>query len=301
MQPVLFYDRQSKSVQTEVIYGETLMRYLYETGPGAKLVDWFFSKHFVSRLYGHYQDSGLSRSKIKAFVRDFEIQMQEYEETRYSSFNDFFIRKFRPGARVFAGAGAMPAFAEARYLAFDQIRAEQSFPVKGAYLTAEALLGGAEKARPFQDGPLLLARLCPTDYHRFHYPDEGTVEDHYRIGGALHSVNPLALAARGDILATNERQVTILNTQRFGKLAYIEVGALCVGKIVQTHLTSGKPSSTFRRGEEKGYFLFGASTVIVIGEAGRWRPDLDLLEQTQQKRETLVRLGEQVAQAVATA
>src|SRR5690606_20840382 len=98
------------------------------------------------------------------------------------------------------------------------------------------------------------------------------------------------LAYRSDILATNERQVSILSTRHFGRLAYVEVGAACVGRIVQT----ASPDQRFFRGNEKGFFLFGGSTVIVMGEAGAWRPDADLLEQTALKRETFIKLGEKI-------
>jgi phosphatidylserine decarboxylase len=129
----------------------------------------------------------------------------------------------------------MPAFAEARYLAFESIHEDQVFPVKGGFLSAESLLGSHEKAAPFVGGPLLLARLCPVDYHRYHYPDAGRTLDAYTIQGQLHSVNPVALAQRGEIFIRNERRVSILETQHYGKLAYIEVGALCVGKIIQSY------------------------------------------------------------------
>ena len=110
--------------------------------------------------------------------------------------------------------------------------------------------------------------------------------------GPLHSVNPTALNKRPDILFTNERVVTILKTKNFGLLAYIEVGALCVGKIVQSHR-----ERNYQRGDEKGYFLFGASTVIVLGEQNKWLPDSDLLENSKSQRESLVRLGEKVGLA----
>jgi phosphatidylserine decarboxylase len=132
------------------------------------------------------------------------------------------------------------------------------------------------------------------DYHRFHFPDDGEVLDEYRIAGRLHSVNPFALRARSDILATNDRHVSILDTSNFGRLAMVEVGAMNVGKIVQTHPT-GAP---FHRGDEKGYFCFGGSTILLFGEAGGWVPSTDLLEQTALERETLVRLGDEVARAV---
>jgi phosphatidylserine decarboxylase len=229
---------------------------------------------------------------VPEFIRKFRIPMGEYQEKEFTSFNDFFIRKFRPDARPFTQvSGELPAFAEARYYAFASTGPGQEFPVKGMSLSAEVMLGSAERARPFVGGPCLLARLCPVDYHRFHYPDDGTTIEQLRLPGRLHSVNPVALRYKGDILVTNERQVSLLETRNFGKLAYIEIGALCVGRIVQTHPTD----EPFKRGDEKGYFLFGGSSVAVLGEPGAWKPDQDLLEQTAMRRETLVRLGERVA------
>jgi phosphatidylserine decarboxylase len=268
-----------------------MVRLIYETGVGQWMADRVLSHRAISRVYGGYQSSALSRRKIAPFVQKFAIAMDEFEPGPFASFNDFFIRKFRKGARHFLEEpSAMPAFAEARYLAFNAIQSDQTFPVKGKFLSAEALLGSAELAQSFMGGPLLLARLCPTDYHRFHFPDSGQILRSYTLHGKLHSVSPIALRYKENIFATNERQITLLKTDHFGTLAYIEVGALCVGKIVQT-----TKSEKFQRGDEKGYFLFGASTVIVMGEPGAWMPDADLLEQTACKRETLVQLGEKVA------
>jgi phosphatidylserine decarboxylase len=145
--------------------------------------------------------------------------------------------------------------------------------------------------RRFDGGPGFIARLCPVDYHRFHFPDSGKVISETRLTGPLHSVNPVALAARGDLLFRNERVVTVIETENFGAIAYVEVGAICVGKIVQTY---GDPSRV-ERGEEKGYFLFGGSTVIVIGEAGKFTIDSDLLAKSREGTECLIRLGEGIA------
>lgn len=290
--PIRYWNRALAREEDERIYGDAAVRWLYGTGAGRALADHILSGRLASQLYGAIQSSPLSRRKILPFVAEFGIDLNEFEGQPYRSFNDFFVRPFRPGARTFAAQpGRLPAFAEARYLAFSKIDEAQTFPVKGQYLSAEALLGSAERAREFIGGPMLLARLCPTDYHRFHFPDDGVVLEHFRLPGALHSVNPIALKYRGNILATNERHVTLLQTANFGRLAYVEVGALCVGKIVQTY-----SSPSFRRGDEKGYFLFGASTVIVLGQPGAWHPDADLLEKTQAgKMETYIRLGDAIA------
>lgn len=291
MKPILYWNRRKSQIETERVFGEQFVRFTYGTPPGRFLTNSLLVRASFSQAYGVYQSSTLSRHKIEPFIRDYEINMSEFEDPGFQSFNDFFIRRFKPGARQFCESPReLPAFAEARYFAFDRITDSQTFPVKGFSLSARGLLGSENDAAPFIGGPVLLARLCPTDYHRFHYPDDGETTREYRLHGHLHSVNPFAIANKPDIFITNERHVSILETVNFGKLAYVEVGALCVGKIVQTHPVT-KP---FKRGDEKGYFLFGGSTVIVLGEPGRWKPDSDLLEQTAQGRETLIELGARV-------
>jgi phosphatidylserine decarboxylase len=288
---IVYWNRAQQREETEKVYGDALVRWLYDTPSGQLVANGALSRALPSKLYGAYQSSALSRRKIEPFIRDFAIPMDEYEPGPFGSFNDFFIRRFRPGVRVFeTSPSLMPAFAEARYLGYENVLPEQTFPVKGSDLHAEALLGSSGRAKVFEGGPLLIARLCPVDYHRFHFPDSGHEIERYRMPGLLHSVNPLALKFRSDIFCVNERQISVLETENFGKLAYIEVGAMMVGKIVQTHEGQG-----FSRGDEKGYFLFGASTVIVMGEKGTWRPVDDLMQQTACGREVLVRLGEPVA------
>lgn len=293
MEPIAYWNRAAQREEIEQVYGDAAIKWLYGTPLGQKLSDLWLSGRLPSQAYGVYQSSLLSRRKIAPFIKAFGIPMGDYLDEQYGSFNDFFIRKFKPGKRVFVSdPWRLPAFAEARYLAYDRISRDQVFPVKGQHMSAQALLGNADLAREFEGGPLLLARLCPVDYHRYHYPDTGRTLKHYPVHGKLHSVNPAALRFKGDIFATNERHVSVLETRGFGKLAYIEVGAMMVGKIVQTH-PEDRP---FERGMEKGYFLFGGSTVIVLGQPGAWRPDADLLEQTSRHhRETYVKLGDGVA------
>jgi phosphatidylserine decarboxylase len=182
--------------------------------------------------------------------------------------------------------------AEARYLAWPKINDQLHYPVKGNFLNFDLMLANPKWSKIFDQGPMMIARLCPVDYHRFHYPDDGNVIEHWRVQGDLHSVNPLALKYKNDIFCQNERVVSILKTQNFGHLAYIEVGATCVGKIIQSHAWE----KSFKRGDEKGYFLFGGSTVILIGEKGKWLPSEDLLSNTQKEIETWVPIGTSVGE-----
>jgi phosphatidylserine decarboxylase len=211
---------------------------------------------------------------------------------RYRSFADFFDREFRPGLRSFASDPLeMAAFAEARYFAWERLEVAQRFPVKGRSLSAEDILGNVERARPFIGGPVILARLSPVDYHHVHYPLDGDTLEHDRFGHRLWTVNWHALTNQPDILFRNERQVNILRTSGFGQLAFVEVGALSVGRIVQVH-PFDRP---FSRGEEKSIFKFGGSAIVAFGEPGMWRPSDDLLHHTKDGVETLVRLGESIA------
>lgn len=294
-----FYNRVTQSVEKEKVYGDKMVEWLYQSNSG-KALSHVICKAPVSKLYGALQDTAWSKSKIAPFIKSFNIPMEDYlpetqdTESPYSSFNQFFIRQFKAGKREFVQkTEEMAAFSEARYFGYSSVQDDEAIPVKGASLKPKHLISNSKWEDTFQDGPLLLARLCPVDYHRFHYPDDGVILDDYRVAGLLHSVNPLALKSKQDILITNERHVTIVETKNFGKLAYIEVGAICVGKIVQSkHLVKG---DCFKRGDEKGYFLFGGSTVIVIGEKGKWTPSADILEFTKKGMETYLHLGMSVA------
>lgn len=293
---IKLFNRYTGQMEVEKVYGEAAVKWLYESASGKALGPVVVSSA-TSKLYGAIQSSRWSSKKVLPFIQNFGIQMDEFEPQSsdvrrpYQSFNDFFIRPFKPGKRPFVENKLMGAFAEARYFGYESLTSEETIPVKGHYLSSASVINSKKWNEIFSDGPCLLARLCPVDYHRFHYPDSGKVLDHYRLKGQLHSVNPLALKKRPDIFMRNERVVTILETEHFGKLAYVEVGAVCVGKIVQ----SGSLEK-FKRGEEKGYFLFGGSTVIVFGEKGKWAPSLDILTATKEGHEVYIRLGDAVGE-----
>lgn len=297
---IKYFNRMTGKNEIEKVYGDKFIKFLYSSALGHQFGSMVTNKYF-SKVYGAFQDLPSSHKKVRPFVEKFNIPLEDYEPgTRpsldprdsYRSFNEFFIRRFKLGKRNFASEPTkMPAFAEARYVGFDAINEKALYPVKGNFLKAKDIVGNDQVAKIFEGGPLLIARLCPVDYHRYHYPDNGKVLDNFRVPGAYDSVNPLALKYKNQIFIKNERHVSILQTENFGRLAYIEVGAICVGKIVQSHRWT-KP---FQRGEEKGYFLFGGSTVILLGEKGAWKPSSDILANTANGIETYLHLGAEVA------
>jgi len=266
----------------------------YDSRPHRSMTQWLESSRLYDWLVAAYQNSAWSKRAISPFIKKHQIDMSEFKPVIYRSFADFFDREFRPGQREFpTTSGEMGAFSEARYFAWSAWSEKQEFPVKGQSLTPSRLLGSEERAAPFAGGPLLLARLAPVDYHHNHYFDDGSTVETALEGGRLWTVNWHALRHQPDILFRNHRQISILDTRNFGKVAFVEVGAMSVGRIQQVHPLD----APFARGEEKSVFKFGGSAVVLLGERGAWTPADDLLERTAQGIETLVRLGDVIARA----
>lgn len=296
---IQYFNKHTETIEQEKVYGAKAVKWLYKS-PFGRTVSDIAARSPISQMYGDMQSSSWSKRKVKPFIKNFSIKMEEFVPQDghtvadpYATFNDFFIRKFKEGARVVESAPSlMPAFCEARYFGYKEITNEVRVPVKGHFLTSSQLLQNSKWCNVFDGGPLMIARLCPVDYHRFHFPDNGKILDAYSVAGRYHSVNPIALKEKPDIFMTNERFVTILETENFGKLAYIEVGATCVGKIVQSRPMYGE----FKRGEEKGYFLFGGSTVVLLGERGKWSPSDLVLEKTKSGMEVYQHLGSALAE-----
>lgn len=292
--PIQYWNRKRARLETEEVYGGDFVNILYGNAAGLALTDRLLVRKTISRLYGAWQSTKFTSRKVAPFMKRFGVVASDFEPGPFASFNDFFIRQFLPGKRSFPqNARTMGAFSEGRYFGWEALKADSALPIKGLALQAHDMLGSMPGKDRFAGGPCLLSRLCPVDYHRFHFPDEGRTTHFHVESGNLHSVNPVALKRKPELFLTNERQISLLQTKNFGLLAYVEVGALCVGKIVQTH----SPEQKFARGQEKGYFLFGGSTVIVYGEPGAWVPSADILENTKAGREVLVELGEPVATA----
>ena len=282
-------DLSSSKVFEEKVYGEKFIDFLYKSSLG-KVFSPLLTLPIASRLYGRKMDSTKSKSQIISMIAEHRIDTSKFIKTSncnigWNTFNEFFIRKYKREFMSFVQGQSLPAFCEGRYFAWNSEGDIKKLPVKGYELNIKEILGG-KNHEDFMNGPVVVCRLAPVDYHRFHFPDDCKVLDSYAIAGKLHSVNPLALKSKKDILIINERQVSILETTNFGKLAMIEVGAVCVGKIVQTY-----NSTKNRRGDEKGYFKFGGSTVVILGQRGKWSPSKELISNTEKGLESYAKIG----------
>ncbi len=266
---------------------DRFLEWMYGTRPGRLLVK-LMIRPGVSRAAGWLLDRRVSALAVRPFIRKNHICMDDFEQRRFRSFNDFFTRRVLPGKRPVDDApGHLIAPCDSKLTVYD-IRPDSRFRVKGMEYTLEGLLQSKELAETFLGGTLLLFRLTVGDYHRYTYIDSGFVTGSTRIPGVFHTVNPAA-ASRCPIYRENTREYSLLESLRFGTVLQMEVGAAMVGRIV-----NAPGSRNVRRGEEKGRFEFGGSTVIVLLQKGRAILDADLLRNTAQDAETVVRLGERI-------
>lgn len=297
--PVAFFNRHTGRIETEAVYGEAFLRLAYETAPGRLALHALVKRAFFSRWYGRRMDSPRSRAKIMPFIERYGVDPREFERSpgEFASFNEFFARKLVPEARpVDAREGIIVLPADGRHLAIPDASACEDFFVKGQRFDVKALLGGdTVLSSRFAAGSVLISRLCPVDYHRFHFPLSGTPGEPRLVNGPLFSVSPIALRVRPTILWENKRFITVLKTTALGDVLLLEIGATNVGSVIQTCARG----QAVTKGAEKGFFRFGGSTVITLFEPGRARFAADFLEHCAAGREVYARMGEAAGEIVA--
>lgn len=296
-EPITFFSRLTRRIETEAVYGEGFLRFTYENPLGALPLHALVKRAAFSRWYGSRMDAPASRAKIAPFLAEFDVDVSEFAEApdSYRTFNEFFYRKLKPQARPIAAGENEIAFpADGRHLVLPDIAACDDFFIKGVRFDLAALLDDATLADRFAQGGMLISRLCPVDYHRFHFPCSGAPSLAKQINGPLYSVSPIALRKRPSILWENKREITVLKTPQLGDVLLIEVGATCVGSIVQTF----PPGTAIAKGDEKGYFRFGGSCFITIFEPGKIRFADDLIEHRRAGREVYARMGDVAAYAL---
>ncbi len=290
--PILLYNRRTRRLETEKVYGRRAMDLFYGRAWGRRITNWLLIRPWISKIYGRIQNHPWSCRLIDPFINEQGIDISEVviPPQGFRSFNDFFTRKLRPEARpVDSDPLTLIAPSDSRLQLFD-VDSDASLKVKGAAMTLTRLLDMKRLDMRFRGGLCLCFRLAPCDYHRFVYVDEGIQNRVNTVKGSLHSVNPLALRHKPDIHCTNLRQWCLIQSVHFGALIQVDVGAMLVGSIIQ-HQPEGGPC---RRGQEKGLFQFGGSTVLLILAPGKVVIDQDIREYSQKGIETLVHYGEAI-------
>ena len=294
MEPIRFFNRHTAAFEIEEIYGEGFLRWTYGNPLGALALGAWLKRPAFSAWVGRRMSTRASAARIAPFIARYGLDPGEFADPpeSFATFNEFFIRKLRPGARpVDADESSVVFPADGRHLGFERASAIDGVFVKGQKFDLPELLGDADLALRYADGALVLSRLCPVDYHRFHFPAAGVPGETRRIAGPLFSVSPIALRKRLAYLWTNQRTITPLETRRFGTVLLLDIGATCVGTIQQT-FTPGKP---VEKGGEMGYFAFGGSSTITIFEPGAVKLEADLLEHTSHQTELYAKVGSRMA------
>ena len=261
-----------------------MLDFLYNTIVGRFILK-ILTAPVVSKICGAFLDSSASKVLIAPFVHANSIDLSQFYSDDFKCFNDCFARRIRPGKRSFdtdPGAFASPCDG---LLTVYEINNGTVIPIKQSRYSVAALIHSKKLAARYEGGYCLVFRLCVNHYHRYAYFDNGVKGVNHFIAGKLHTVQPVAL--RGiPVFTENCREFTVMNTENFGKVTQVEVGAMLVGKIHNFHARH-----TFRRGEEKGCFLYGGSTIILLVEKDRVVIDDKVLKASAQGLETDVMMG----------
>ncbi len=288
--PIQYLDRSTGMIKTEKVAGEKWLVWLYNNPVGELALHALVKRKFLSEFYGSIMDKPRSAGKIDSFVEDYDIDLGIAQKQNFETFNDFFIRKLKPGVRkIDMDSLVVVSPADGKMLAYPDV-SEQDFIVKGYKFNLIEFLGDNELAEKYQNGSLLIFRLCPTDYHRFHFPLSGQISNSVKIDGDYYSVSPIALREKVEIFCQNKREYVVISTKNFGDVIMADVGATMVGSIVQTYT-----GNTVWKGGEKGYFKFGGSSIVLIFEKKMIEIDDDLVQNTKKNLETSILVGERIA------
>jgi len=282
-------NRRTGNVFREKVLGGGLMHLAYRSRLHPLLRATLFKTGLLSRILGYFTEMSVSRRQIERTIRDLDIDASEFAEPveSFENFHQFFVRNLKKDARPFdSDPLVFSSPADSRLTVFSRLEDSTLVPLKGAAFSLEELTRRSDLTN-FSGGSALVFRLCPADYHRYHYPCDGRVLESWEISGRYDSVHPTALEMKLPVFTENKRSLSILNLKNFGPCLFIEVGAFGVGGIIQTH-----SESIFRKLDEKGYFRYGASTLILVTEKNRLTIDPDLIENSAKGMETLVQAGE---------
>ncbi len=264
------------------------MFFLYQTIVGRMILKILVCPT-ISKWVGNYLNSSHSKWIIPRFIKKNKIDMDEYVKQNYCCFNEFFCRKIDSTYRKIDSDGLIsPCDSKLTYYSLDE---DTCFYIKNSQYTVNDLLEDRVLADKYRGGDALVFRLGVEDYHRYCFIDDGYLKKQYSIQGILHTVNPIA-SYHYPIYKTNSREVSVLNTTRFGDVIYIEVGAMMVGKIKNLDMKE------FKRGQTKGWFEFGGSTVVLLFEKGRIKIDKDIIDYSLQDIEVKVKMGERIGQII---
>ncbi len=289
--PITLLNRHTGRMETERVYGEKWLRRIYGNPLGKLTLHTVVKRALFSKLYGWAMDRPSSARRVAPFVKAFGLDPVEFADSdlnSYRTFNDFFYRKLKAGARPVDPRAEMAVLpADGRHLGFQDVSKIKGIYAKGQTFDIPELVGDRALGARYAGGTVVCSRLCPVDYHRFHFPVAGTPHAAVPISGLLYSVNPIALRRCAAYLWKNKRQRVTIDAGAFGLVTIVAVGATNVGTIIETYV----PGQPMAKGDEKGYFRFGGSYVATLFEPGRIRLEADLAQAGESGIELYARVG----------
>lgn len=287
------YNRKTQKYEVEKVAGGNYIKWSYESPIGKSFTELLIKKKLFSKLYGSYCNTSLSKKKISKFIKNFNIDMNISSNTvdDFNNFNDFFVRSLKEEARpINKDSNILISPGDGRLFAYENISIDNLIQVKGIHYSLSELIEDNALAKEYEGGTCLVLRLCPTDYHRFHFVDKGIPLENHFIKGNYYSVNPVALEKIPKLYCQNKREWSVFKSDNFGDIIHIEVGATCVGTIIQSYTVNERVN----KGDEKGYFKFGGSTTILLLKKDTVKIDEDIINQTKLGYETMVLMGESI-------
>ena len=280
---MLIYNYETKNLIDEVDTNKKAVSFLYNNFFGRIILKIAISPK-ISKLNGIRYSSKKSTKKIGKFVTKNGIDLSDYPSKKYKSFNDFFTREITKEKRPISFNKNELISPADSLLTVYEISDKLTFNMKNSVYTIEELLKNKELAQKYNGGYLLVFRLTVRDYHRYIYIDDGQREEYVKIPGVLHTVNPIA-CKKVKVYSENSREYTVLHTKNFDDVIQVEVGALMVGKI------KNNKTKEFCRGDEKGYFEFGGSTIIMLFKKDTIKIDNEVLNYSKKEIETRLKCG----------
>lgn len=289
---IKYINRATGKVETENPPAEGLMKFLYGNTFGKWAILPFAKQKIISSRYGKMMESPKSVERIQPFIDALKINMDEAKKTvsEFKNFNEFFFRELKEGARPIEQGMVSPG--DGRVLAFEKASQVNDFFIKGNRFTLSSYLKDDADHEKYKDASMIIIRLAPNDYHRYHFPFKGIASSIRRVGTAYYSVSPIALAENfTKVFTENVREFCTLKTENHGDIMVSPVGATMVGSLNNTFIAN----SAIEKGDEMGYFAFGGSTVVLLFDPNKFQISQDLLDNTRNNMETYLKMGEQIA------
>ncbi len=288
--------KRSGGITSSKKTGASLSR-LYKKRYAKPVKSLLTSTSVPSKLSGKWAKSSVSRPFISRFIKAYNINVDEIEKPirSYRTFNDFFIRKLKPGARPIAkDPTAIVSPADGNLLVVPNLHPDTPLSIKATTFSVEKMVQDSNLAQMFEGGVAVIVRIAPDDYHRVHFPIDGIPGVPRVITGRYETVNPIAHEVGIQPLTTNVRHVIEFNSDKASKMAIVLVGALLVGAIVETY----QPGVRQRKSNEMGYYEYGGSTIVLLFQKDTVVIDSRFIEASKIGEETSVKMGQVIGHVI---